>query len=279
MKKVLLSVIIIVMMLASVLLFIDNQSKQGIINDWTDSKSSLADDEIESPKNRDHKEDIRTDLAQNEEKEVFTIVIDPGHQKKANLDHEPVGPGATETKPKVTDGTTGVVTHIPEYELTLEASLILQRHLEEKGFDVVLTRTNHEVNISNRERAQIANDKEAALFLRIHADGAESPDISGFSLLIPSEHNHYTKDIYKSSFKAAEAIIANIEPEITLLSDGIFPREDLSGFNWSEVPVILVELGFMTNPEEDKKLADEMYLTELTQMIADGVESFVLESE
>ncbi|WXB92865.1 N-acetylmuramoyl-L-alanine amidase [Bacillus sp. FJAT-52991] len=48
----------------------------------------------------------------------------------------------------------------------------------------------------------------------------------------------------------------------------------MSGFNWSKVPVILAEIGFMTNPEEDLKLADPAYLTKLMQLIANGIEQY-----
>lgn len=113
----------------------------------------------------------------------------------------------------------------------------------------------------------------------MHADGSENPDTSGFSLLVPGQENKYTKDIYEESYKAAEAMIAQLDPDIKLLHDGIFPRDDLSGFNWSEVPVVLVGLGFMTNSEEDRKLADDTYLSNLMQMVANGVESFVLQDE
>src|SRR5699024_1973863 len=152
----------------------------------------------------------------------------------------------------------------------LKASLLLQQHLEKKGFDITLTRLTHDVDISNSERAAIANELDADLFLRIHADGVESQETKGFSLLVPGTENNFTKDIYGDSQRAADAILHRVENDITLLGNGVFIRDDLSGFNWSDVPVVLVELGFMTNPEEDKLLADETYITELTSLIADG---------
>ena len=51
----------------------------------------------------------------------------------------------------------------------------------------------------------------------------------------------------------------------------------MSGFNWSKVPVILPEIGFMTNPEEDKKLSDEAYLTHVMELLASGIEEYVKE--
>ena len=184
--------------------------------------------------------------------ESFMIVIDPGHQAKANLEQEPIGPDARETKYKVTGGTTGVVTGKPEYVLTLEAANLLKAHLEKKGFQVILTRTSHDVDISNRERAEIANRHEADLFVRLHADGSESSATSGFSVLVPAKDHPYTAAVYEDSYSAAQFVLTHLSKEIPIHQNGIFFRNDMSGFNWSKVPVILPEIGFMTNPEEDK---------------------------
>lgn len=151
--------------------------------------------------------------------------------------------------------------------------------LIEKGFDVQLTRTKNEVDISNVERAQMANEMEADLFLRIHADGAESTIAEGFSVLTPGKGNPDTEKVYEESLIAAEHIVDQVKEIATLHSNGIIFRDDLSGFNWSEVPVNLIELGFMTNPEEDKKLSDNTYITNLTNAIADGIEAYLIESK
>lgn len=285
MRKILISLLVITLLTSGVLLLLDSKSKRGLLNDLAEEKGESLTGEAVDLREEENTASEAEKLVSDQEKfeevvetEPFTIVIDPGHQKQANLEEEPVGPGATEMKPKVLAGTAGVVTNIPEYVLTLEASFLLQTHLEEKGYEVILTRTEHEVDISNRERAEVANENEADLFLRIHADGSESSDVAGFSLLVPGQDNEYTQGIYEDSLRAAEAIIKKVEGEILLLSDGIFLRNDLSGFNWSEVPVILVELGFMTNPVEDQQLADESYLTELTRKIAHGVQEY-LENE
>lgn len=295
MKKILISGMLLIIILSSVLLVLDSRSNQGILNDIAQKKVKETEKEREKSTNEAQiveeeqaqhveNEEGQSDNLLDETKEVeseksYTIVIDPGHQAQANHEHEPIGPGATETKPKVASGTAGVATQIPEYVLTLKASLLLQQHLEKKGFDITLTRVTHDVDISNSERAAIANELDADLFLRIHADGVESQETKGFSLLVPGTENNFTKDIYEDSQRAADAILHMVENDITLLGNGVFIRDDLSGFNWSDVPVVLVELGFMTNPEEDKLLADEMYITELTSLIADGVEDFVINNE
>jgi N-acetylmuramoyl-L-alanine amidase len=213
--------------------------------------------------------------ANSEKEEVvqseFLVVIDPGHQNRANTAPEPIGPSAKETKMKVTGGTSGVATGKPEYKLTLEASLILGQLLESRGIKVIFTRTTNDVNISNRERAEVANQNTADLFIRIHADGSTDRNVHGLSVLTPANNSPYTKTIFDDSLKASQFIIEETKKNSSVKVNGISYRGDMSGFNWSKVPSTLVELGFMTNPTEDKNLSDPLYLKNLLTNIADGI--------
>ena len=210
----------------------------------------------------------------NEKQGKFLVVIDPGHQQKANLNLEPIGPGATTQKYKVTDGTTGIVTKKRESVLVLEMAFILKEKLEAKGIQVLMTRTSHEVDISNKERATFANDHKANLFLRLHADGSENPNQSGFAVLTPAEGNQYTKEIYAESLQISQTIVNKMRENHQVKVNGIKFRDDLSGFNWSKVPGVLLELGFMSNPEEDKKLSDPQYVNSLLQSVTDSVDEY-----
>ncbi|MED4454584.1 N-acetylmuramoyl-L-alanine amidase [Metabacillus fastidiosus] len=274
----------------SIILLIDSQSKLGILNSIEMNKNNNQ--EINNSLQLKSKQTVEVKNAEQTEekgikekidasipaikKESFIIVIDPGHQAKADLEQEPIGPGAKEMKYKVTGGTSGVITKKPEYVLTLEAANFLKSHLEKRGFQVIMTRSTHDVNISNRERAEIANNYKADLFVRIHADGSESSKTSGFSILAPARENPYTLPIYEDSYQAAQLILANIGKEIPLHQNGIFFRSDMSGFNWSEVPVILPEIGFMTNLEDDRKLSDSSYLSNLMELMASGIEEYAV---
>ncbi|MBY7109503.1 N-acetylmuramoyl-L-alanine amidase [Bacillus sp. 17RED48] len=210
----------------------------------------------------------------NEKQGKFLVVIDPGHQQKANLNLEPIGPGATTQKYKVTDGTTGVVTKKREAVLVLEMAFVLKEQLEAKGIQVLMTRTSQDVDISNKERATFANDHKANLFLRLHADGSENPNQSGFAVLTPAEGSPYTKEIYAESLQISQTIVNKIRENQQVKVNGIKFREDLSGFNWAKVPGVLLELGFMSNPEEDKKLSDPQYVNSLLQSVTDSVEEY-----
>ncbi|WP_165998495.1 N-acetylmuramoyl-L-alanine amidase [Bacillus sp. Cs-700] len=203
-------------------------------------------------------------------KKNFTIVIDPGHQQLANHDQEPIAPGSKQMKDKVSSGTRGVSTGKPEYELTLEAALILKKYLAEHGINVVLTRMENMVDISNKERAEMANKHQADLFIRLHADGSNDRSVKGFHLLTPAEGHA----MHKQSLQAAKVIFSAVQRDQSIDTNGISFRSDITGFNWSQVPTVLIEMGFMTNTEDDQNLSDPAYLRKLMTHVAEGVVTY-----
>lgn len=207
----------------------------------------------------------------------FVIAIDAGHQKTGNPEQEPIGPGATETKAKVSSGTTGRTTGIPEYELTLTLSLMLQEELEDRGYTVVMTRTTHDVDLSNRERADIANAAEANAFLRIHANGSEDSSVSGAMTICQTSSNPYNGALYAESYALSAAVLDELVAASGCKRQYIWETDSMSGINWCEVPVTIVEVGYMTNPEEDTLLADTAYQKQLVTGIANGVDRYLAE--
>ena len=184
------------------------------------------------------------------------VVIDPGHDARANLATEPIGPGSATRKIKDGGGTHGVVTGIREPELTLDVSLRLRALLERAGVRVVMTRTRTAgVSMGNVARARIANRAGAGLFLRVHADGSASRSARGTHTLTPVLRQGWTDDVYGESRRAAGLVQDELVRRLGFPDRGIQERSDFTGFNWADVPTILVELGFMTNPAEDRALA------------------------
>ncbi|MCY9661020.1 N-acetylmuramoyl-L-alanine amidase [Paenibacillus chondroitinus] len=203
------------------------------------------------------------------------VMLDPGHQRHGNNEPEAVGPDTREVKPKVSSGTVGVRTKKPEYVLNLEVSQLVKAELVKRGIEVAMTRESHEVDISNKQRAEMANEAGAVLAVRIHADGDSSPKTSGFSVLYPSAASAALKPIAAESRQAAGFIAEQLKAATGTAGRGLSARSDLSGFNWSKVPVVLVELGFMTNPEEDERLSEAEHQQKLATGIADGIERFL----
>ena len=194
------------------------------------------------------------------------IGIDPGHQLKQNSEKEAIAPGSSETKPKVSSGTAGVRTGVAEYQVNLDVSLQLRDALEDLGCTVYMTRETNDVNISNQERAIMMNDYGVDLVLRIHCNGAENAGANGIGLYVNA-----TGGIAEDSYAAAEAILPAMTAATGARADGIFRRDTYTGLNWSTVPCILVEMGYMSNPEEDVKLNDPDYQQKLVQGMVGGV--------
>jgi N-acetylmuramoyl-L-alanine amidase len=185
-----------------------------------------------------------------------TVVLDPGHDRYANLALEPIGPGSSTYKIKDGGGTRGVVTGQREASVNLRIALRLRTLLRHQGIRVVMTRTTTCcVSMGNIARARIANRARAALFLRIHADGATDPRTRGTSMLYPAWHVGWTDDIYSRSLRAARIVQRALVHALGWPDRGLVARGDLTGFNWSNRPAILTEVGFLTNPREDRALA------------------------
>jgi N-acetylmuramoyl-L-alanine amidase len=188
------------------------------------------------------------------------VVVDPGHDLRGNPDTEPIGPGSSMLKIKDGGGTHGVVSGLREADLNLRVALRLRRLLREVGVRVVMTRTRTAgTSMGNIARARIANRAGAALFLRVHADGSTDRGARGTHTLHPALHRGWTDDVYAASRRAARLVQEELVRSLGFPDRGLQERSDFTGFNWADVPVVLAELGFMTNPTEDRVLATAAY--------------------
>lgn len=209
----------------------------------------------------------------------YLIAIDAGHQGQGNFGQEPIGPGASETKNKVAAGTSGRTTGVPEYQLTLDISLQLRDALEEKGYQVLMIRETNDVDISNAERAQMANEAEADVFIRIHANGSDSSSANGAMTICQTSTNPYNSEYYEDSKRLSELVLDEYTEATGIRRERVWETDTMSGINWCMVPVTILELGYMTNPEEDTKMQDPEFQGDMVDGIVAGIEAYLEEKK
>lgn len=203
------------------------------------------------------------------------IGIDPGHQAHSNSELEPVAPGSSEQKKKVSSGTSGTISGVREHEVNLAVGLLLRDLLEAEGATVIMTRETADVDISNAERAQLFNEYQVDLGLRLHCNGSEDASVQGAFMLVPTE-NPFEEDCVR----AAETILSAYgEATGVNIRRGLTYRSDQTGFNWCERPVVNIEMGHMTNPEEDRKLTDPDFQVKMAEGLYQGVLAFFTEHQ
>lgn len=250
--------------------------KVKIIKEDEIQSGNESEKELEKEPEQESEDPMVAPDVQMPEKKGILIALDPGHQGP-NVDmsaQEPNAPGSEIMKTKAAGGTAGSFTGIPEYQLNLDIALMVRDCLTAQGYDVIMTRENNDTAISNAERATLANEAGADISVRIHANGSGDPGVNGALVLIGSAENPYVGGVYDSSYRLAETIL-NAYCNLTGMQNlGIQLNDTMTGINWSQIPVVILEMGFMTNQQDDTNMADAAYRETMVNGIVEGINAY-----
>ena len=224
-------------------------------------------------------ERIEQESKEKTEAAEYLIAIDPGHQDRGNFGQEPIGPGASEMKTKVAGGTKGTSTGVPEYQLTLDVSLKLRDILKDKGYRVLMIRETNDVDITNSERAKMANEADADVFVRIHANGSESSSANGAMTICQTSSNPYNSELYEKSRSLSQKVLDAYTEATGIRKERVWETDTMSGINWCTVPVTIIEVGYMTNPEEDEKMQEPDFQELMAEGIAEGIKEYLTDQK
>lgn len=191
---------------------------------------------------------------------------------------DPTGAGgenvmALENQP-VQAGAEGISTKLPEYKLTLSVSQKLRRILEERGYKVIMIRESNDVNLSNAERAEIANKSGASIFVRVHANSLDNNSVHGTLSMCQTAKNPYNGNLHAKSYSLSKKITDYVCAATGFKNRGVQETDSMSGINWCTIPVTIIEMGFMSNPEEDQKMAQDDYQELIAAGIANGIDAY-----
>lgn len=183
----------------------------------------------------------------------LNIVIDPGHGGKDS-------------------GAIAADNHTLEKDLNLIVATQLYQKLQDNGYNVTMTRDRDEY-IKLVDRASLANDSGAELFLSIHFNSADKETPKGIEVLYASEKNIAIKDVEQKHF--ADELLKALLKTTSADSRGVKNRPDIIVLNKTLKVSALAELGFISNPTELETIKSPDYIDKLVDGLYNGIVNYI----
>ena len=198
----------------------------------------------------------------------LVIGVNAGHQKTPNNTQYPIEPGSSKTSAANKSGTRGKFSRTEEYVITLQISLKLEKLLVENGAQVVMIRRSNDVKLTNIQRSTIMNNAGCDLALNLHCDGSGSPDVSGISTYYRAKGNWVSE-----SAAFARELQNGMLAATGAKNEGTHKSYNYMSLNYSTVPALMIEMGYLSSRVEDPLLNTDEYQMKLAQGLLNGIQS------
>lgn len=205
---------------------------------------------------------------------VKKIVIDAANQANPDFALEAIGPNSKTEKQCVTAGNVGIALSVKEYEINLVYAKALEQELKNRGYEVVMTRNSDSADISNKQRAELANNSGASVLVRIQMNYSADTKNSGVMAICMTRNTPYNAGLYQDSYELSTRLLQGILENTEAKNRGIFETEELTLVNWSRIPVAVMKLGFLSNVQDEASLASEEYQKKIIEGMADGLDYY-----
>lgn len=193
---------------------------------------------------------------------VKRVIIDPGHGGE--------DPGAVSE-----------YSGLSEKNINLYIGLKVKELLEKDGVEVLMTRTEDRLEYSNTKsatrmrsqdlvrRKQMMDESNASAVVSIHLNKFPQTKYHGAQVFFPKQ----PEESQKLAVSIQKALKEVVEPGNS--REALVKRDPLIILKNAKVPTVIVECGFLSNPDEEKKLADKEYQDKLAQAIRDGIIKYI----
>ena len=198
----------------------------------------------------------------------LVIGVNAGHQKTPNNTQYPIEPGSSKTSAANKSGTRGKFSRTEEYVITLQISLKLEKLLVENGAQVVMIRRSNNVKLTNIQRSTIMNNAGCDLALNLHCNGSGSPDVSGISTYYRAKGNWVNE-----SAMFARELQNGMLAATGAKNEGTHKSYNYMSLNYSTVPALMIEMGYLSSKVEDPLLNTDEYQMKLAQGLLNGIQS------
>ncbi len=225
----------------------------------------------------------------NVEKVSHVVFIDPAKQITEDSTTEPMSPditaptmndegeyegGGVGMKEKMTPAAMGVDSGVFEYDVTMTIANQLNAELVKRGYTVYMSRTSNNVNLSNAKRSEMANTSGAEIYIKLEASSSNDYTAKGVLGFITTSTNSNSGLNYQKNYELCYDVIKCVCEGTGADRMGIYETDNLTSLNYADIPATAINMGFLSNTEDDANLNDPEYQQKMAESLANGIDMY-----